>query len=70
MEADNRNIPGDYEHVYDNMYKEIEVLKAQANELRQRLNDGRNYLMGVEPSDLNATSALIAFGYNSRGYED
>jgi hypothetical protein len=37
-------------------------------ELRERLNNGRNYLMGVNPSELNVEDALKAFGYNSNGF--
>jgi hypothetical protein len=35
-----------------------------------RLNNGRDYLMQVDPKDLTIEDCLIAFGYNKNGNED
>ena len=33
----------------------------------ERLQDGRDYLMGVQPSELTVEDALEAFGFNRNG---
>lgn len=39
-------------------------------DLGDRLNDGRNYLMQVDPSRITVEDTLEAFGYNKNGYVD
>jgi len=52
-------------------------LKAQQPEKEQpsddsneRLQNGRHYLMGVEPKDLTVEDALEAFGFGRNGLKD
>lgn len=42
-------------------------LKKRLNELSNQLNEGRRYLMGVKPSELNVEDALDAFGFGRNG---
>jgi hypothetical protein len=55
--------------VTDTRMKEITRLRAIVRELNQRLEQGRHYLMGVNPSKLTVEDALEAFGYNRSGSE-
>jgi hypothetical protein len=42
--------------------------KQLFEEIAQRLDDGRHYLMGVDPKKLTVEDALEAFGYNRNGF--
>jgi hypothetical protein len=39
------------------------------NQLAERLNVGRHYLMGVDPSKLTVEDALEAFGFGKNGLD-
>jgi hypothetical protein len=55
--------------ISDTRMKEIARLRAIVRELNQRLEQGRHYLMGVKPSEINVEDALEAFGYDRSGFE-
>jgi 5-enolpyruvylshikimate-3-phosphate synthase len=55
--------------ISDLRMKEIARLRAIVHELNQRLEQGRHYLMGVNPSKLTVEDALEAFGYDRCGFE-
>ncbi|MBE0662532.1 MAG: hypothetical protein IH597_08700 [Bacteroidales bacterium] len=50
--------------------KEIRRLRAIVRELNQRLENGRHYLMGIQPPELTVEDTLEAFGYNRNGLEN
>ena len=51
----------------DKIFDEFE--KDKSNTLN-RLDNGRDYLMGVNPKDLNAEDCLEAFGFKRNGLGD
>ena len=57
--------------VWKNRVTEEREAKKEAYEemaeLRERLQAGRHYLMGVQPSELTPESALEAFGFGRNG---
>jgi hypothetical protein len=44
-------------------------LKALEDDSAKRLNEGRDYLMGVQPDKLSVEDALEAFGFGRNGLE-
>jgi len=50
------------------LIKMYDDLILEASKLNTRLNEGRNYLMQVEPCDISVENALMAFGWKSDGY--
>lgn len=45
----------------------IKELEEQVSELFVRINEGRNYLMGVEENDITVGNALESFGFTRTG---
>lgn len=72
-----------YDKDYDSMieqpegewvrYDEVERM-AQLNEYYsktlERLQDGRDYLMSVNPNEITVEDCLVAFGWNRCGLKD
>ncbi len=52
------------------MRKEIFRLRGEVKKCNSRLNNGRSYLMGVEPSDITVEDALEAFGWTRDGMDE
>ena len=58
----------------DEHYKYMETLEKENKEQKEtisdlysRLNEGRSYLMGVDPSEITVEDALKAFGFGRNG---
>jgi len=54
--------------MYSNSLDALKEFHNDVNNLRDRLREGRDYLMQVHPKDLTVEDALVAFGYNKNGY--
>lgn len=59
----------EYEAENGEWCKFAEVEKAGEAE-RERLQNGRDYLMQVNPSELTVEDCLVAFGWNENGFEE
>ncbi len=52
------------------MRREIFRLREVVRKCNARLNEGRDYLMGVKPSDITVEDALEAFGWTRDGLNE
>lgn len=41
----------------------------RGQEYKERLNEGRDYLMQVEPEKITVEKSLVAFGWSSSGHD-
>lgn len=57
----------DHDEREEAMRKEIDRLRSVVRELDGQLQNGRHYLMSVQPINLTVESALEAFGFGRDG---